>query len=243
VKKKNKFLTGTSVAAATAAGTLFVAMLYAGGQAFRTGYLDEFGLYEALMPWTPQQLMFFGFQQSAYIDFQLLVGIGLYLGLIAALVALAEHLGRRAAAKSKSASLDTDGYLRSASDQKLSPFLTVSLVFMAAAGFVAVLWAFTSAEESQGRRFAKDERKAIDLLQCVGRVEPGIGYARISRAVGAGKPQTVEGYVVSCDAHACALYAGAHSAQQASLATLDNLVSFETWVPSARCIPSPSPAK
>ncbi|AUT67023.1 hypothetical protein [Paraburkholderia hospita] len=237
MKKEEKFLTATLVAALTSAGTLFVAMMYASGQAFRSGYLDAYGLYEALMPWTPQQMMFFGFQQSAYKDFLLLVGFGVYLGLVYALVTAAEHLGRRAAAKRKNLTVDTDNYFRSVAERKFSPMIVTAGILLAAAAFVLVLWAFISAEAAQGRQIALDERTSIDRLQCIGKVGQGMAYARISRSVGAGKPQTIEGYVVTCDSHACALYPGAPSAQQVSVVTLDNLLSFTTWIPSSHCAP------
>jgi hypothetical protein len=160
-------------------------------------------------------------------------------------VAGAERLGRRAAAKRKNVTVDTDNHFTSVAEWKLSPVVTTAGVLLAAATFVLVLWAFASAEDAHGRQFARDERTAIDRLQCIGKVGPGIGmaYARISRSIGAGKPQTVEGYVVTCDSHACALYPGAPSTQQVSVVTLDNLVSFATWLPSAQCTPPPPSSK
>jgi hypothetical protein len=37
-------------------------MMYASGQPIRTTCLDVYGLYEALMTWSQQQMMFMGFQ-------------------------------------------------------------------------------------------------------------------------------------------------------------------------------------
>jgi hypothetical protein len=232
--KKKKFLTGTMVAALTSAGTLFVVMMYVGGEAFRADYLHEHSLYEALMPWTPQQMMFFGFDQSCPIILAAFVALAAYLLFLCGIFAIIDHWSRRKAAE-KSETVNDVSLPRESREQRSFPLVDFLGVVGAAVSFLTILGAFVLYEGSQGRHLAHSQRMAVEKVKCIEQIKPQMEYARIVRGVGSGAPQTTEGYVVTCDPHACALYPAAPATKKVVVVPLDNVMSFETWYPSDKC--------
>lgn len=99
MNKKESYINATTVACLTAAGTLFIAMTYANGLAIRTAYLEVYGLYEALMPWSQQQIMFMGFQWGAFDIFMLLASLAAYAVAVFLTLFFVEWLGRMAQKK------------------------------------------------------------------------------------------------------------------------------------------------
>lgn len=208
--------------------------MYVGGEAFRTDYLNEHGLYEALMPWTTQQMMFFGFEQSALTIFLAFSGLALYLSLLCIIFSISDRRKQRKASKNNETVNDVC-LPREAMGHKAFLLIDFLGVVVAAAGFLAILGAFVWFEGTQGRQLAHSQRLAVEKVKCIEPIKPQMAYAKIVRSVGSGVPQTTEGYVVTCDPHACALYPAAPATKKVMVVPLDNVIRFETWYPSDTC--------
>jgi hypothetical protein len=254
MNKKENHLNATTVACLTAAGTLFIAMMYASGQAIRTSYLDVYGLYEALMPWSPQQMMFMGFQWGAFDIFMLLAFLAAYVFAVFLTLQLVEWLGRRAR-KRQTGGAEEMPYRRER-EANVHSLLIATIVFVLAGIVVLILWGWVEVQSRHGRDLANTQKAEIDAFKCEMATKPEMPYARVIRSVGnsmqinspspkSGQPKLapddtglVEGYVVSCDSHFCALYPygqATNEGKKVVMVPLDNVKSFSVEKPPKTC--------
>lgn len=262
MNKKESYLNATTVACLTAVGTLFIAMMYASGQAIRTAYLDVYGLYEALMPWSPQQMMFMGFQWGAFDIFMLLAFLAGYAFLVFLVLQFVEWLGRRA--KTAKTLGTQDMQYRSERESKVHFLVVAAVVFALAGAVVLILWGWVEVESRHGRDLAEKQRREIDGFECEMATKPAMAYARVLRSDGesAGaklaQPQIAqlkgtqadtgltEGYVISCDSRFCALYPygqAENDDKKVLVVPLDNIRSFSIENPPKTCQPAKMDSK
>lgn len=203
--------------------TVFTAVVFGAGKAYRQHYLASFGFSDTVMPWAFQDVVYLGIVKQLPI---LLVapmwGIGAVFGLVV-LSGVLLWIGARLAAQRKKKSGDrkqtdsissTDFWLV-ASEFALNCFGAILLIGVLAVFFVATAERLGSA----------DAKAAIASVAQGSKEKPQLSYVTIERLVG-GQKIVDAGYLFSCSERMCGLYSPEKGNEASRLVPLDSVTSF-----------------
>lgn len=221
-KQKTK-LDFSWVSLLTLSVTVFTAVLFGAGKAYRQHYLASFGFGDTVMPWAFQDVVYLGIVKQLPI---LLVapmwGIGAVLGFVVLSVALL-WMGVRLAAmrkkksnyRKKAASISSTDFWLVVSEFALNCLGSVLLI-----GTLALL--FVAAAERLG---GADAKAAIASVAQGSKDKPKLPYVTIERLVG-GQKIVEAGYLFSCSERMCGLYSPEKGNEKSRLVPLEGVISF-----------------
>lgn len=215
--------------------TMFTAVLFGAGKAYRQAYLsafgfnDAFGVNDSAIPWSFQDLVYLGITKQLSILFFSPVVALVALPVLAVVVVIALWFRNRVAAKRrKSGGAATNKNLvRQEDSHNYALDLILFLVKYLGAVFLFALLAliFVAGAERLGKADAEKELAVIKARNTTTPAKPQLSYAIIERIVEK-RLVTEEGYVVTCSDRACGLFMPDKGREASRLVTLDHLVSF-----------------
>lgn len=203
--------------------TVFTAVVFGAGNAYRQRYLASFGLGEAVIPWAFQDVVYLGIVKQLPI---LLVapmwGIGAVFSLVVLLGGLLWIRTRLAALQKKKSNCRKKSRSRSSTDF----WLVVSEFALNCFGAVLLIGVlalyFVAAAERLG---GADAKAAIASVAKGSKEKPKLSYVTIERLVG-GQKIVEAGYLFSCSERICGLYSPEKGNEASRLVPLDGVTSF-----------------
>lgn len=209
--------------------TVFAAVLFGAGKAYRQAYLSVFGFDDVMMPWPFQDLVYLGITKQLPI---LLAAPVVALEAILVLTLVAAMLlwvfNRVAARRRKSATaIAGENSVERKVGNATVLDVTLFLVYFLGAVLLFALLAlfFVARAEKLGKADAKKDMAAIATRNAPNSAKPQLNYAIIERMVEKSRI-TEEGYVVTCSDRACGLFMPDKGSESSRLVMLEHLVSF-----------------
>lgn len=210
--------------------TVFAAVLFGAGKAYRQAYLSAFGFDDVMMPWPFQDLVYLGITKQLPILLAApVVAIGAILGLMLAVAVTIWVFNRITAHRWKPSGTIAD---KNAANQRISDNTILDLTQFVVNCLGAVLLFsvlalfFVARAEKLGKADAKKDLAAIASRNVPNSAKPQLSYAIIERMVEK-RRITEEGYVVTCSDHACGLFMPGKGSEASRLVMLEHLVSFK----------------
>lgn len=202
--------------------TVFTAILFGAGKAYRANYLGSFNLVDSLIPWSFQDVVYLGITKQLpillvvpMITLWFVLGAVVFTGVLFWIKdkLLAWIIKRRICSKKSNVNSSMSFLL------ELLEFLFVSISSVISVGFLSIF--FIANAEKLGGVDAKAEKESV----AEGSADPKLRYAIIKRFVG-GQEITDEGYLVSCSERVCGLYSIVNGNESSRLVPLENIKSF-----------------
>lgn len=205
--------------------TVFVAVAFGAGKAYRDNYLTAFKFTDTALPWQFQDVVYLGVTKQLPI---LLAAPVVALGAIAGFLILVGSLlmlgDRLAARRLRKATMPSQRINKGKSGMEslldVSQFLVNSLGSVLLFSLLALF--FVARAEKLG---GADAKSAIASIAKSAVNKSNLSYVTIERMIG-GQRTADEGYLVSCSARACGLYSPGKGKDASRLIPLDNVLSF-----------------
>jgi hypothetical protein len=204
--------------------TVFTAVMFGAGKAYRQNYLATFGFNDPVIPWSFQDVVYLGIvKQLPILLAAPMVAIGAVFG-FAVLVGILLWLGNRLAVqRAKKSSSGRKVKTKSSTDSMLEVMQFMLNCFGAVLVIALLALFFVARAENLG---GLDAKAAIESMAKGSKDKPKLPYVTIERRVG-GQEIVETGYLVSCSERACGLYSPGKGAEPSRVVPLDGVTSFK----------------
>ncbi len=207
--------------------TVFTAVLFGAGKAYRQAYLQVFGFNDSVLPWPTQDLIYIGAVKQLDIilaapPIALLATVAITIG-IGALLWLINILASQR--KSKISSRRNSKKQNFTEAIGLLDLLQLAVNFLGVICIVVLTSTFFAAQaEYRGKTDAESALKSVSITNGVTPGKPELRYVVIKREVGKQRISE-EGYLVSCSEKACGIHSPKKN-EPNQIIPLDNLTLF-----------------
>ncbi|WP_435750437.1 hypothetical protein [Thauera sp. AutoDN2] len=202
--------------------TVFTAVVFGAGKAYRQNYLASFGFDDSVIPWLFQDVVYLGITKQLPILLTApMVAIGAVFG-FAVLIGVLLWIGDRLAARRTMPRGNNKAVTKNSTESLLDvgQFVLNCLGSVFLFGLLALF--FVARAENLGSLDAKSE---IESVAQGSSNKPKMPYVTIERLVG-GQKIIEAGYLVSCSERACGLYSPNKGKEASRLVSLDGVTSF-----------------
>lgn len=203
--------------------TVFTAIVFGAGKAYRQHYLALFDFTDAVIPWPFQDVVYLGVtKQLTILMAAPMWAIGALFGWVVLIGVWLWIRNRLAAKRTKKTGNRKEVNSISSTDSLLETiqFLLNCLISASLISLLALL--FVASAESLG---GTDAKAAIISVAQGNQEKPKLSYVTIERIVG-GQRIIEAGYLVSCSEHICGLYSPDKGDEASRLVPLDSVTSF-----------------
>lgn len=203
--------------------TVFTAVVFGAGKAYRQHYLASFGFGDVVMPWAFQDVVYLGIvKQLPILLVAPLWGIGALFGL-AVFFGLFFWIGTRLAVQQKRKSIYRQKTNSIDSTDSWLAVIEFSLNCLGSIVVISVLALFFVA--SAEKLGTADAKAAIASVAQGSNEKPKLSYVTIERLIG-GQKIVEAGYLFSCSERICGLYSPENENEKSWLVPLDGVTSF-----------------